>query len=54
MGKYYVNFVYILQDKMGKKGKKQKENHATKKTKISKTKRLKYGMNEIYVTVNVF
>ena len=48
----YVCLHFARQD--GQDGKKQKENHATKKTKISKTKRLKYGMNEIYVTVNVF
>ena len=34
--KYYVIFVYILQDKMGKTEKTRKENHATKVTKIPK------------------
>ena len=47
--KYYVIFVYIFQDKMGKMEKNQKENHATKVTKIQKTKRQKYGMNETQV-----
>ena len=32
----------------GQDGKKQKEHHATKMTKIPKTKRRKYGMNEIF------
>ena len=48
--KYYVIFVYILQDKVGKMEKSQKENHETKVTKIPKTKRRKYGMNETKLT----
>ena len=51
--KYYVIFVYILQDKMGKMEKNRKENHATKVTKIPETKRLKYGMNKILRTYHV-
>ena len=46
IGKYYVTFEYILQDKMSKTEKNWKENHATKVTKIPKSKRRKYGMNE--------
>ena len=45
--KYYVIFVYILQDKMGKM--EIKENYSTKVTKIPKTKRQKFGMNETKV-----
>ena len=40
--KYYIIFVYILLDKMGKTEKNRKENHTTKVTKIPKD----YGMNE--------
>ena len=43
--KYYVIFVYIFQDKMGKM-EKQKENQTTKVTKIPKIIRQKYGMKE--------
>ena len=45
-----VTFVYILQSKMEKI---QKENRATKVTKIPKTKRQKYGMNQILATSKV-
>ena len=47
--KYYVIFVYILQDKMGKTEKNRRENHATKNDQNTKTKRSKYGMNETLV-----
>ena len=40
--KYYVIFVYILHDKMGKTEQKRKEKYASKVTKIPKTKRKKY------------
>ena len=36
----------------GQDGKNRKENHATKVTKIPKTKRQKYGMNEIVLERN--
>ena len=49
--KFYVIYVYILQDKMGKTEENRKENHPTKVTKIPKTNRRKYGMNE---TLDVF
>ena len=42
--KYYVIFVYILQDKMGKTERK-KENHETKWPKDKK-----YGINETFIT----
>ena len=37
---FYIIFVYILQDKMGKTEKNRKENHTTKVTKIPKTKNM--------------
>ena len=52
--KYYVIFVYILQGKMGKMDKNWKENHATKMTKIPKTKRRKCGINETFVSSNIY
>ena len=44
MQKYHGIFVCILQGTMSKM---EKENHATKVTKIQKTKRQKYGMNNV-------
>ena len=52
--KYYVIFVYILQDKIRweRQKKNRKENHTTKVTKMPKTKTRKYGMKETLLTVN--
>ena len=41
------NLCYILQGKMGKTEKNREKSHTTKVSKIPKTKRRKYGMNEI-------
>ena len=38
---------------MGKTEKNRKENHATKVTKLPKTKRRKYGMNEIFSSFGI-
>ena len=51
--KYFIIVVYILHGKVGKTEKNRKENHASKVTKIPKTKRQKYGMNQILATSKV-
>ena len=43
------NFCLHFASQDGQDGKKRKEDYATKVTTIPKTKRQKYGMNEIYI-----